>query len=275
MTQPPTPSRSGNGVVPLSPPEREHWLAVASGKGGTGKTHVAASLASTWSQQGDRVLLVDSDLGLGNVEMLLGLRPKFDLGDVLSGAASVDDAMVAGPAGVQVLVARSGCPELVQLGPADRARLAAALTRAGRDFDHVIVDIGAGIGAQALFFQGLAARTLLVTSSEPPALTDAYAFIKVANRVNGTPHYAVAVNQVRGAGEGAHASRILGDLAQRFLGVGVSLAGEIPYDAAVTRAVRAQRTVVDSEPGAVSARALTRLARALLFPQADVSTSSR
>jgi flagellar biosynthesis protein FlhG len=246
------------------PHGRATWLAVVGGKGGVGKTHVAASLAYSWSTSGDRVLLVDADLGMGNVEILLGLRPRFDIGDAMAGRCSLEDVVIEGPGGVHVLPASSGSHELSTLATAERLRLVAALTHLGHGYQHVILDVGAGIGPLVLFFQGLAARTLLVTSPEPTALTDAYAFVKVAHRINGTARFQLLVNQSRDANEAVQAKRVLEDLARRFLGVAIDDFGAIPFDVAVGQAVRMQHVVVDAKPEAPAAHALERLARALL-----------
>lgn len=257
-------------VVPLMSHARSHWIAVVGGKGGCGKTHVAASLAYSWSTAGDRVLLVDADLGMGNVEILLGLRPRFDIGDAMEGRCSLEDVVVEGPGGVHVLPAASGSHELSTLATPERLRLVAALTHLGHAYQHVILDVGAGIGPLVLFFQGLAARTLLVTTPEPTALTDAYAFVKVAHRINGTNRFQLLVNQARNATEAVQARKVLEDLALRFLAVQIGDAGAIPFDNAVGQAVRSQHVVVDASPTAPASHALERLARTLL-PQAAVA----
>lgn len=256
-------------VVPLMPHGRSHWIAVVGGKGGCGKTHVAASLAYSWSTAGDRVLLVDADLGMGNVEILLGLRPRYDIGDAMEGRCSLEDVVVEGPGGVHVLPAASGSHELSTLATPERLRLVAALTHLGHSYNHVILDVGAGIGPLVLFFQGLAARTLLVTTPEPTALTDAYAFVKVAHRMNGTNRFLVLVNQARDAEEAVQARRVLEDLALRFLHVKVDDAGAVPFDVAIPQSVRLQRVVVDAKPASAASQALERLARTLL-PQSAV-----
>lgn len=257
-------SPSSSRMLPFTPSARTHWLAVVGGKGGVGKTHVAASIAHAWSAAGERVLLVDADLGLGNVEILLGLKPRFDLADALSGRVSLADVIVEAPSGVHVLPAGSGSLDLTSFTLPERARLAASLTVLGHTYDRVILDVGAGIGPVVLFFQGLAHETLVVTHAEPTALTDAYAFVKVAHRANGTRRFQLLVNQARDVDEALRAHRVLEDLARRFLAVAVDDAGAIPYDSQVGRAVRLQKVVVDANPSCPASHALGRLARTLL-----------
>ncbi|MFN7954383.1 MAG: AAA family ATPase [bacterium] len=257
-------AQPGAHALPFLPRARSHWLAVVGGKGGVGKTHVAASLAHAWAAAGERVLLVDADLGLGNVEILLGLRPRFDLADAITGRVSLSDVVVQAPNGVHVLPAGSGSLDLATFTLPERARLTASLTALGHLYDRVVLDVGAGIGPVVLFFQGLAHETLVVTHAEPTALTDAYAFVKVAYRANATRRFRLLVNQARDGEDATRAHRVIEELAQRFLGVAVDDAGAIPYDAQVGRAVRLQKVVVESNPTCPASHALERLARTLL-----------
>lgn len=150
-------------------------IGVASGKGGVGKSHVAANLAVYASKQGLRTLIIDADLGLGSADILLGIHAKHHLGHVLEGALTIDGAVAKGPEEVRLLAASTGHQELTHLDDAQKLRLVAAVDQIESTYDVVIVDAGAGIGANVLFFVGAAHEALLVVSPEPTALADAYA----------------------------------------------------------------------------------------------------
>ena len=154
-------------------------IATTSGKGGVGKTNISSNLAVLAAKSGKRVLIVDADLGLANVEIIYGITPKYHLGDLLDGKVTMEEVLATGPGGIRVLPAGSGVSSLTQLDDAQKLRLMTGLDAVEDAFDVVIIDTGAGIGENVRFFVGGAQEALLVVTPEPTSLTDAYASVKV------------------------------------------------------------------------------------------------
>jgi len=233
-------------------------VAVTSGKGGVGKTVIAANLAVLAARSGRRVLLLDADLGLANADIVLGITPTHHVGHLLDGTASLDDVLSEGPCGVRVLGAASGIRNLTALGDADKAALLCMLEPLGHRFDLVLIDCGAGIGENVLFFAGAAQEALLVISPEPTSLSDAYATVKVLSEHVGLTHFDVIANHVADF-QGRDVFRRLTQVTDRFLSAHVRYLGHVPRDEELLRAVRARRPVVEVSPRAPAARALATL----------------
>ncbi len=239
-------------------------IAVTSGKGGVGKTHVSCNLAVLAARAGRRVLVLDADLGLANADIVMGVAPHYHLGHLLEASASLDDILAEGPEGVRILAASSGVQELTHLDDAQKLRLVTALDTIEDRFDLVIIDCGAGIGDNVLFFAGAAQEALLVITPEPTSLTDAYATVKVLSQQAGVEHFAVLVNS---APTGAHGREVFGKLTSvtdRFLTARLTFLGHIPRDENVQRALMAQRPVVELFPRSPYSRALQDISRDLL-----------
>ncbi|MGE0468422.1 MAG: Site-determining protein [Candidatus Nitrospira kreftii] len=236
-------------------------IAVASGKGGVGKTNVVANLAVSLSKAGKRVLLLDADLGLGNLDVLLGLVPRHTIEDVLVGTHTLAEIMLKGPAGINVLPASSGVPRLTSLTESQQLMIQEQLADLAAEMDVLLIDTGAGISPNVTFFASSADETMVIISPEPTSLTDAYALIKVLARQFRERRFKVLVNQAKSPRE---ASEVFGKLdvaVDRFLHVSVELVGAIPYDDYIHMAVMQQKAVSDMFPEAPAAQAFKRLAQ--------------
>ena len=250
-------------------------IAVTSGKGGVGKTNVVANLAVSLSRAGKRVLILDADLGLGNLDVLLGLVPRHTIEDVLIGTHTLAEIMLTGPAGVHVLPASSGVPRLTSLTESQQVMIQEQLADLAAAMDVLLIDTGAGISPNVTFFASAADETLVIISPEPTSLTDAYALIKVLARQYRERRFKVLVNQAKSPRE---ASEVFGKLdvaVDRFLHVAVELVGAIPDDDYVHMAVMQQKTVSDMFPDAPAAQAFKRLAQQVTqWPKPGLPKSS-
>lgn len=239
-------------------------VSVTSGKGGVGKTNIACNLATLAARGGRKVLLLDADLGLANADIVLGIAPHHHLGHLLDGSVPLDDILAEGPNGMRIIAASTGVQELTRLGDDQKLRLLEALEEIQDRFDLVVVDCGAGIGDNVLFFAGSAQETLLVVSPEPTALTDAYATVKVLSQQAGVESFAVVVNPVPTEAHGREVFSKLTRVTERFLQAKVRFAGWIPRDENLQRALMAQRPMVELFPRSPASRAMTLLLSSLV-----------
>jgi flagellar biosynthesis protein FlhG len=238
-------------------------IGVTSGKGGVGKSNVAANLAILGARAGQRVLIIDADLGLANVEILYGLKPRYHLGHLLEGDRPVKEILADGPEGVKVLPAGHGMQALTRLDEAQRLRLVSAIDQLEEDFDVVFIDVGAGIGDNVLFFVGAAQEALLVVSPEPTSLTDAYATLKVLCQEGGARFFNVVVNQAPSEAIAKDIFDKLSGVVSRFLGAKMRWLGWLPRDENVHRAVMSQKPLVGLFPSSPATRALNAVADTL------------
>lgn len=248
-------------------------IAVTSGKGGVGKTNVTANLAILAAQQGRRVLVVDGDLGLANVEIVFGLTPRYHLGHLLDGTAELSQVLASGPEGVRVLPGGTGVRSLTVLDDPQKLRFMAALDTIEDEFDLVLIDTGAGIGDNVLFFVGGAQEALLVLTPEPTSLSDAYAAVKVLSLEGGVEHFNVLVNHVAAEQQAREIYEKLCTVSRRFLKARLKLLGQLPRDENIHRAVLSQRPLVQAFPHSPAARAMKVIADRLLSeppPQSSV-----
>ena len=245
-------------------------VAVTSGKGGVGKTFVAANLAAALARNGRKVLVLDADLGLANLDVVLNLFPKITLHDVFTGKSSLPDAVLPAPGGFHVLLAGSGMVEYSRMTPEVREQLQAVITEVEPRFDHVLLDTGAGISDVVLYSVSLAGRALIVVTPEPTSLTDAYATIKVLAGTQSRTRVQVVVNQARRHGEGRAVCLQLQQVVDRFVNPGLpvpvrlDLLGQVPLDIAVRDSVAHRQLLLETLPGCPAALAVAALAARLL-----------
>jgi flagellar biosynthesis protein FlhG len=239
-------------------------IAVSSGKGGVGKTNVVANLAVALAKSGKRVLVLDADLGLANLDVLLGLVPRYTMEDVLAGSRSLDDILLPGPAGIQVLPASSGVQALTSLTETQQVLIQDQLAQMSSNADVLLIDTAAGISPTVTFFASSAHETLIVLSPEPTSLTDAYALIKILARQYRERRFKVLVNQAKHPREAAEVFRKLDVAVDRFLHVAVDYVGSIPQDDYVPLAVLQQKAVAEVFPESPAAVAFAKLAKQVL-----------
>jgi flagellar biosynthesis protein FlhG len=252
-------SRSGSGgAVPRAPVQ---VIAVTGGKGGVGKSVVAVNIAAELAAGGARTLLFDGDLGLANIDVLLGLTPRWSLAHVLAGQRTLQEILVEAPQGFRVVPGASGVARLADLGPAEHAGLVAAFSEIAPGLEALIVDTAAGLAPSVLTLAQASQTVLVVVCDEPTSLTDAYALIKVLSRQHEVRRFRILANMVRDAVAGRRLFDTLDRVTARFLDVTLEYAGDIPEDPWLRRSVREQRPVVEAYPSSPAARALKELAR--------------
>ena len=250
----------------LPRPSGRRTIAVTSGKGGVGKTFVAANLAAALARGGRRVLVIDADLGLANLDVVLNLFPQATLHEVFTGKSSLLDAILPAPGGFSVLLAGSGLVEYSRMTPELRDRLRQVIDEVEPLFDHVLLDTGAGISEVVLHTVSLAGQVLVVVTPEPTSLTDAYATIKVLAAAQGRRQISLVVNQTRRPGEGRMVRQQLQQVVDRYVSPGLDtpvrleLLGELPADPAVRDAVQRRELLFETLPGTPAAMALAAIA---------------
>ncbi|MEN9893500.1 MAG: flagellar synthesis regulator FleN [Pseudomonadota bacterium] len=242
-------------------------LAVTSGKGGVGKTQVGANLAAALARGGQRVLVLDADLGLANLDVVLNLSARITLHQVFTGEADVREALVDAPGGFHALLAGSGLVEYSRLTPEVRDRLQRLLQQLRPYLVVIVLDTGAGLSDVVLYTVSLADEVLVVTTPEPTALADAYATIKVLDRHQRPRPLHLLVNQVQRAGEGAALAAQLQQVLDRYVGPRpprLRLLGEVPADTAVRDCVLRRQLLLEQAPGSPAALALALAASRLM-----------
>jgi flagellar biosynthesis protein FlhG len=249
-------------------------FALTSGKGGVGKTNIAANLAVLAAKAGKRVLVIDADLGLANIEIIFGLKPRYHLGDLLEQQRPIDEVLVKGPHGICLLPAGSGVQSLTHLTDQQKMQFVAALDPLEDMFDVVFIDSGAGIGENVLFFVGAAQEAILVVSPEPTSLVDAYATVKVLSQQAGVRNFSVVVNPVVDEMPARGIFQKLTAVSNRFLTAQIRHLGYVPRDENFHRAIMAQRAIVDMFPHSPASRALGSIAERLFAEGAQPKLES-
>jgi flagellar biosynthesis protein FlhG len=249
------------GSVARNKEQRPQIIAVTSGKGGVGKTNVVANLSVSLSELGKKVVVLDADFGLANLDVLLGLTPRYHLGHVLYGNKSLSEIMVQGPKGIQIIPASSGLQRMAELTLAQRNHLIESFTHLDEDTDYFIIDTAAGISRNVIHFLLAAQEVIVVSAPEPTAIVDAYAIIKILLAEDHDKNIQVLINSVENADDAHEVFCQINSVVKRFLSREIEYLGHIERDAHVTQAVRSQMLVTHRFPNAPASRCFRDLAR--------------
>ncbi len=236
-------------------------IAVTSGKGGVGKTSVSVNMSLALAKAGHNTLLMDADLGLANIDVQLGLAPKFNLSHVLSGEKDLQEIILEGPSGLKVIPAASGIQRMAELSTAEHAGIVQSFSSLRMPLDFLVIDTAAGISDSVVSFTRAAREVLVVVCDEPSSITDAYALIKVLSRDYQMSRFHIVANMVRSANEGPALFRKLSVVTEHYLDVTLNYLGAVMFDEYVRRAVRAQKPVVEAYPGCPASRGFQQVAR--------------
>ncbi len=241
-------------------------ISITSGKGGVGKTNVSANMAFIMAARfGLRVLVLDADLGLGNMDVLLNIRPSHTLQDVLMGDRSLSEILVRGPGGMLILPAASGVEEMTSLTSEQNLRLLEEFESLSMDLDVLLIDTGAGISENVLNFNMASRETVVVVTPEPTSRTDAFALMKVLFRRQADKPFLFLANMVRDRQEAIGLFDLVSGVADRYLpGLALSFVGHLPSDPSLTQAVRSQRAIAEMLPGAPFSKGMEVVVRSIL-----------
>jgi flagellar biosynthesis protein FlhG len=248
------------GLHRVQHPRPVHVIAVTSGKGGVGKTNVSVNLSLALQASGKKTMLLDADLGLGNVDVLLGLSSEHNLSDVINGRCSLEEIILSGPAGLRIVPAASGIKEMTELGVATHAGLIRAFSELTHDIEVLVIDTAAGISDSVVTFAAAAQDVVVVLCDEPTSITDAYAVIKLLSRDHGIRCFRMLCNMTTNVYEGRALYEKLLKVCDRFLEVKLEYFGAVPQDEYLRRAVQKQRAIVDLYPRSRAAQAFRALA---------------
>ncbi|MBO5088773.1 MAG: MinD/ParA family protein [Lachnospiraceae bacterium] len=232
-------------------------IAVTSGKGGVGKTSLSVNLALQFQEQGKRVVILDADFGLANVEIMLGIRPQYNLADLIFNNKSIEEIITEGPMGVGFISGGSGVQDLVNLDKEKLKKLIAKLVKLDSLYDVIIIDTGAGIADSVIEFVLSSPEVLLVVTPEPTSITDAYSLLKAVNRKKEfnreQKSIKVVANRVESDEEGQEIYEKISVVASKFLNIDMEYLGHIPQDKRLTNAVVEQKPISIHYPNSESA----------------------
>ncbi|HNS57258.1 MAG TPA: MinD/ParA family protein [Smithellaceae bacterium] len=236
-------------------------ISVTSGKGGVGKTNIAANLAYLLSRMNQKIMILDADAGLANIDVILGINSLYNLSHVLNGERTLADTLVEGPGGIKILPSASGIPEMAELSRGQKLTLIDELNNLNDSLDFMFIDTGAGISSNVMYFNMAAREIIVVTSPEPTALTDAYALIKVLYQRHAKKRFRLIVNMVRNPTEAKEVYDRLSNATDQFLNLTIEYLGYVLLDEKVKQAVLQQKAVAEIYPNSSAAQCLVRIAK--------------
>lgn len=247
--------------------QKARVITITSGKGGVGKTSVSVNLAIFLSRMGKRVIVLDADFGLANIEVMLGVRPSHNLADLMFRGRSITDIITYGPEGVGFISGGSGIEEMADLSREQVFQLIQKLDELDRMADIILIDTGAGIGNTVLEFVAASSEVLLVATPEPTSITDAYALLKTLSRCAsyhaGQTTIKIIANQVNSHQDADELFQKIGVVVQKFLDIELEYLGAVPYDINMSKAVIRQNPISISAPRSITGRALCGIAEKL------------
>jgi flagellar biosynthesis protein FlhG len=235
-------------------------ISVTSGKGGVGKTNIAANLAYLLARMNQKTMVLDADAGLANIDVILGINSPYNLSHVLSGEMTLADALVDGPGGIKILPSASGMPEMTDLSRGQKLTLIDELNALNNSLDFILIDTAAGISANVTYFNMAAGEVIVVTTPEPTALTDAYALIKVLYQRYAKRRFRLIINMVHNQAEAKEVYKRLSHATDHFLNLTIEYLGHVLLDEKVKQAVLQQKAVAEIYPDSPAVRCLTKIA---------------
>jgi len=250
-----------SGLRHVANPNPVRVITVTSGKGGVGKTNVSVNMSVALAASGQNVLLMDADLGLANVDVLLGLQPAYNLSHVVNGERSLEEVVLTGPQGLKVIPASSGLKNMAELSHVEHAGLIRAFSELSINPDVLMIDTAAGVSDSVVTFSRASHEVIVVVCDEPASITDAYATIKLLSRDHGLYRFRILANMVHSSQEGVELYKKLVKVTNRFLDATLDYMGAVPYDDYLRKAIQKQRSVVDAYPRSKASIAFKKLAQ--------------
>jgi flagellar biosynthesis protein FlhG len=246
-------------------------ISVTSGKGGVGKTAFVVNAAISLARSGKKVLIIDADLGLANVDVALGLTPRFNLNHFFAGEQDLLNILVNGPDGVRILPAGSGVKKFTLLDSAQKIRFIEELDALHEEFDVVLIDTESGISDNVIYFNIAAQDIMIITTPEPTAITDAYAMMKLLSTKYHERNFSLIINLVRDDDEALDVYRKLTMVSNRYLDISINFLGSIPFDRRMYSSIRSQKAMVELHPDNKTSNAFEKLAASLVSESAHVT----
>ena len=248
-------------LLPDTPPKPVRVIAVTSGKGGVGKTQVAMNLAIAMAMDGKKVMLLDADLGLANIDVMLGLQPKYNLSHVIQGERTLAEVILTGPAGLKIIPAAPGLKHMAGLLPMEHAGLIRAFSEVSHDLDVLIIDTASGVSDSVISFTLAAQEVMVVVCDEPASITGACALMRLLRKDHGVRNFHLLANMAKDTRAGRELFEKVGRITDGSLDVSLNYMGLVPFDPYLRKAVQKQCAVLTAYPRSRAARAFKNLAQ--------------